>query len=47
MVRRRQAQLQPVITTMPADAHIGTQEFAVAGTDENTTPHLTRRLGLR
>jgi hypothetical protein len=45
MAPQQQAQPQPVtaITTLPADAHIGTQVFAVAGTDENTTPHLTRR----
>jgi hypothetical protein len=50
MARRRPARPQSVtaITTPPADAHIGTLEFAAVGIDEHKTPpHLTRRLGLR
>jgi hypothetical protein len=47
MAPQQQAQSVTAITTPPADAHIGTPVFAVVGTDENTTPHLTRRLGLR
>jgi len=41
----RQLREPPVtgITTTPAGAHIGTQVFAVVGTDEHTAPHLTRR----
>ena len=45
----RQLREPPVtgITTTPAGAHIGTQVFAVVGTDEHTAPHLTRRPDMR
>jgi hypothetical protein len=49
----RQQRGQPVITTTPAGVHIGTQVFAVVGTNEHPTavrrqtptPSASRRLG--